>query len=160
MEQTEKRWLFVPLVPEKRPSGGTLQANDLRTPPVSSTEASPLRGPAPRSMGTGAVRGDNPSGLHQGSAHSFPPPKWYGRHLPPPQAGGGHRDLSGPGILSKSCTSSVAPLGRNERRKLGVVLSYVTSFLRVRGPGCHSPELWGEVGGGEGGFLPGLCLSS
>lgn len=101
---------------------------------------------------------DNASGPHQGSAHSFPPEMVPTAPTTTPSRGM-VTGTSQAWNSEQSCTSAMAPLGRNERRKLGVVLSYVTSFLRVRGPGCHSPELWGEVGGGKVAFFPAFAAS-
>lgn len=66
-------YLFLWLHRRQLPSGGILQANYLRTWPVSSNEASPLCSSAPRSVRRGAVCRANPSGLHEGSTHSAPP---------------------------------------------------------------------------------------
>ena len=82
-----------------------------------------------------------------------------GRHVPPSQAGDGHIDLSGPGILSQAApASSWAPLGRNERRKRGVGLCYVTSFLGVRGPSLSviAQRCRERLGEGEAAFFPPL----
>lgn len=53
---------------------------------------------APRSRGTGAVRGDNPSGLHRGSARQ----NGMGSTYHHPKKGDGPRELSGPGIRSRT----------------------------------------------------------
>lgn len=93
-------------------------------------------------------------------AHTAPLPKRCGQHLPPPRQGVGHRDLSRSRNSEQSSTSTKASLGRNGRRKQGVVLSYVTSFLRVRGPGVSQPSPLGRGWGRGRHFLPCLCCLS
>lgn len=154
MEQTGKCWLFVPLVSEKLSSGGTLQANHLRTRhglfPLMRLRPFAALLPGVWDGGRRAQPGVPPTKATKAR-----------QHLPPPQPSRWSRGPFRPRNSEQSCcTSSVAPLGRNERRKQGVVLSYVTSFLGVRGPGCHSPELGGAAGGGEGGFHHCLCCLS
>lgn len=82
-------------------------------------------------------------------------PKRCGQHLPPPQAGGWSQGPLKAQEFEQSSISTTAPLGRNGRRKLGVVLSYVTSFLRGRGPGVSQPSPLGR-GWGRGRWLSSL----
>lgn len=129
-----------------------MQANYLRTRPVSSSEAAPRCSSAPRRVGRGAVRSANPGTCTKAALL----PTWcVGSTHHHSRQGDGHNDLSGTGIPSKAWpASSTAPLGR-KRRKQGVMLSYVTSFLGVRGPGLSQPSAAGRGWGqGEAAFFP------
>lgn len=103
----------------------------------------------------------NPSGLHALRSHTqLLSPNGVGSTYHHPRQGVGHRDLSRPRDSEQSSTSTTASLGRNRRRKQGVVLSYVTSFLRVRGPGVSQPSPLGRGWGRGRRFLPCLCCLS
>lgn len=82
-------------------------------------------------------------------------PKRCGQHLPPPQAEGWSQGPLKAQEFEQSSTSTTAPLGRNGRRKLGVVLSYVTSFPSGKGPGVSQPSPLGR-GWGTGRWLSSL----
>lgn len=160
----DRKMLFVLLAAERPgPLWGHFTRKLSQDTAYSSNEASPLCGFAPRNVGGG------------GGGDTQSQPQWprptlrpnsrpssrngVGRHVPPSQAGDGHIDLSGPGILSQAApASSWAPLGRNERRKRGVGLCYVTSFLGVRGPSLSviAQRCRERLGEGEAAFFPPL----
>lgn len=148
MELKNAGYLFLWLHRSQLPSGGTLQANYLRTWPDSSNEASLLCSSLP-GMWEGAHCTEPTPVACTRVARTALLPKWCGQHLPPPLAGGWSRGPLGPKNSKQSSTSSTAPLGRNGRRKQGVELSYVTRFLRVRGPGVSQPSPLGR-GWGRG----------
>lgn len=121
-----------------------MQANYLRTQPVSSNEASPLCSSSPRSMGRGAVRRAYPEPAG-GQRMQLSSRDGVGSAYHCPRQGHGLNDLLGPGNQSKAESSSSRGLSReNGRRKQGVRLSYVTSFLGVRGPGLSQPSTAGR----------------
>lgn len=146
MEQTKTHWLSVQTAAERPASlWGTLQANYLRTRPVSSNEASPLCSSAPRSVGRGQCTGPTPVPA-QSSARSSPPEVVWAAHTS--ALGRGTVMMTSWAQESKqNSASSKAPLGRSGRRRQGIGLSYVTSFLGVRGPGMSQSS---AVGGGWG----------
>lgn len=105
----------------------------------------------PRSMGRGAVCRAEPvpaAGQHAQLSSQ----DGVGSAYHCPRQGHGLNDLLGPGIKAKRQGSTSQGLsGENGRRKQGVRLSYVTSFLGVRGPGLSQPSTAGRGTGRDTG---------
>ena len=87
-----------------------------------------------------------PPGAWEGGQSAEPTPCLQkGSACHRPRQGHSLNDLLGPGIKAKQQSGTSRGLsGENGRRKQGVRLSYVTSFLGVRGPGLSQPSTAGR----------------